>query len=183
MKHLLITGKAGSGKTHTAIATALKSKQKIVIIRNVVTVRDIGFLPGTIDEKIEPFFALYKEIFRNCGCKTPLEVLVKKNRLQLESTSFLRGITFNDCHVIVDEAQNMSYEELTTILTRLGKDSRLIVVGDLNQMDLCQNESGFVKFCSIFTSLKKFVHHVQLKEQHRSELLTAYFAAEDRYSN
>jgi predicted ribonuclease YlaK len=163
---------AGSGKTHQAIKTALNSKKQIIIIRNVVQVRDIGFLPGDIHEKTYLFFQLYNQIFKNAGSKTALETLKNKKKVVFETTSFLRGKTFDDCFVVVDECQNMTTQELETVLTRIGKNTDVIFVGDVDQADI--HDSGWCDFHQIMISIKG-VRHFHLNKQFRSDIITKYY--------
>jgi phosphate starvation-inducible PhoH-like protein len=138
-------GAAGTGKTACAIYAALadvfdKSTpyDKIVIVRSAVQARDIGFLPGTEAEKNEAFELPYKQLFNELlnFKSNNYENLKALNKVQFCNTSFLRGTTFNDAIVIVDEFENCTHHELATCITRLGTRSRLILCGDIKQVDL-----------------------------------------------
>lgn len=146
--HLCMLGYAGTGKTYMALAFAIdelkaNTKRKIHIFRSAVASRDIGFLPGTIQEKMSvyetPYVGIVNEIV---GRGDAYQMMKQKDVLQFESTSFLRGITIDDAVVIVDEAQNLSQHEIDTLMTRLGENTTVIFCGDIQQTDLMLHESG-----------------------------------------
>ncbi len=154
VKVIALHGVAGSGKTFITLFKSLQdvlSKttqyQKIIIIRSAVQTRDIGHLPGNIQEKTEIYENVYKEI---CSVlfdkKDSYNRLVEQGYLEFMITSFIRGITLDNSIVIVDEFSNMDLHELDTIITRIGKDSRIIFCGDIRQTDLrFKNEKTGVK--------------------------------------
>ena len=140
-KHCVLHGVAGTGKTFILSALALQevlnhSKQKLIYIRSVVPSRDIGFLPGNETEKAKVYEAPYQNIVQELtGRGDAYKILKDKNQLQFMTTSFLRGTTIDNAVVIVDEAQNMTFQELDTIITRIGKDTKLCIAGDFRQSD------------------------------------------------
>lgn len=145
---LCMTGSAGTGKTFLALWLALDAIRRgqaehIVIVRSAVQTRDIGALPGTIQEKEQPFlipyFGLVNKIF---GRGDAFDILQGKEVIEFTTTSFLRGITIDDSIVIIDEAQNDDSHELISILTRLGHGSRFILCGDSMQTDLITKDYG-----------------------------------------
>jgi predicted ribonuclease YlaK len=165
--NIFCDGVAGVGKTMIAFYKALeeviekKSKEKIIVVRSVVETRARGFLPGTEEEKEAPFELPYVGIcdqlinfqWRN------YERLKKVGIIEFESTSNLRGVTWNDSVVIVDECQNMTLHELDTVITRVGKNSRIVFCGDFEQSDLLTSKSdvsGLPLFKSILRSMKSF---------------------------
>lgn len=158
--HQILTGVAGTGKTFLAMYLALdsvinqKAYNKVLIVRSSVPSRDMGYLPGKPGEKMAayelPYRGICSELF---GRDDAYEILKQKNGVEFISTSFLRGTTFKNVIVIVDEIQNMSFQELSTVITRMGDGCRLIMCGDHVQDDLTseryREESGFDKFIRI----------------------------------
>ena len=142
-KNLLMIGVAGTGKTFLACSFALDDLfnsrcKKIIIIRSSVSTRDQGFLPGTLQEKMSLYESPYRDIFceLSSGRRDVYDLLKKKEYLEFMSTSYLRGTTFSDATIIVDEVQNCVDHEINSILTRIGDNSRVILCGDHRQDDL-----------------------------------------------
>ena len=141
---ILATGSAGTGKTliglYLALSDLLDKNQpqtSIKIIRSVVATRDIGYLPGSMEEKIEIYETPYQDLFSFLfGMPTSYNNFKQRNQVQFMPTSFLRGQTWDDCVIVVDEAQNLNFHEVNTIMTRVGNNSKVIAVGDSNQTDL-----------------------------------------------
>ena len=142
--HLNLHGFAGTGKTFCALYLALNEilnkdslYNNIVIIRSVVPSRDMGFLPGSMKEKIQVYEEPYREICDSLfGRGDGYDILKMKGIIQFTTTSYLRGLTFNNAIVILDESQNLSFQECDTVLTRMGDESRIIICGDYRQTDL-----------------------------------------------
>jgi phosphate starvation-inducible PhoH-like protein len=140
--NVIAVGSAGTGKSFIGSYLALnclftKEVEKIVVVRSAVATRDMGFLPGSIQEKSEVFSIPYKQIFNDlCENGTAWDILTKKNMVEFITTSYVRGITLENSIVIIDEFQSMTAHELYSVLTRLGKGSRLIICGDTKQTDL-----------------------------------------------
>ena len=164
--HLVLNGCAGTGKTFTALYLALEDVldkgtpwEKIQIVRSVVPTRDVGFLPGSLEEKLSPFSAPYvgicSELFDNQGA---YERLVEQGVIEFSSTSFIRGNTFDSTIIIVDEMQNMTFHELDSVITRVGVDSRIIFCGDYYQSDFTKetDKQGLKRFLQIVELLKHF---------------------------
>lgn len=163
----VLYGSAGTGKTFLAIRHALQEVlnqetpyDKLVIIRSTVQVRDLGFVKGSEEEKLAPFEAPYiaicQEIF---GRKDAYEKLKDLGKIQFESTAFLRGVTFHNSVVVVDEFQSMNWHELNTISTRVGNDTKIIFCGDGRQDDLIKNKndtSGFRDFLHVSAKMPEF---------------------------
>lgn len=137
-----ITGRAGSGKTFLTLMSGLDAMlsgkyERIVVTRNMEPVgRDIGFLPGDIKEKMEPWMSPLMDNFRHhFKDKTYFEAMIDKGQIEIAPLSFIRGRTFNNAFIIVDEAQNASIHELKTVITRIGENSKIVLMGDTDQID------------------------------------------------
>ena len=149
-------GPAGSAKTYIGILAALKllsDKQvdNIVYIRSIVesASRSMGALPGEVDEKFAPWSAPLIDKLEELVSPVVKKNLMQKGFIKCIPVNFTRGLTFRNSVVIVDEAQNMTKDELTTILTRFGKNSKYIVVGDSLQSDI-NGKSGFKRVVDVF---------------------------------
>lgn len=163
--NLLLHGTAGTGKTFLSLFLALQDVnnvkyQKIVIVRSVVPSRDMGFLPGSIKEKCQiyeaPYIAVVNKLFNRSDAYNQL---VDKNIIEFTTTSFERGIEFVDSVVIVDEIQNMTFQELDTTITRVGENCRVILSGDIEQTDLLRKSNdvcGLPKFMKIIQNMDSF---------------------------
>lgn len=181
-KQLVVTGPAGTGKSFILLYLALKDLfnkdlkyEKIYIIRSVVPSRDIGFLPGTLTEKLIPYETPYKDIIDNLlSTKGAYETLKSLGALEFISTSYVRGLTLNNSIIIVDELQNFGFSELDSIITRFGQNCRIAFLGDINQTDLKEN-NGFYKFTGLILNLKEFVQiYMNTDDIVRSGLVKSY---------
>lgn len=167
-KHLLLHGTAGTGKTFLSMYLAIddvmsgnSDQSKIVIVRSVVPTRDMGFLPGNAKEKTRvyesPYYAICTELFDRGDA---YELLKTKGVVEFMSTSYVRGITLNNCYIIIDECQNMTFQELNSIITRAGDRARFIFCGDIRQDDLTSERhkeySGIMDFMKIISKLSMF---------------------------
>jgi phosphate starvation-inducible protein PhoH len=190
-KHLMLHGMAGTGKTFIALYKAIESlmenkgvQNKIYVVRSVVPTRDMGFLPGNQKEKMKvyeaPYYAICTELFDRSDA---YEVLKQKNAIDFISTSFVRGITMNNCFVVVDEVNNMTFHELDSVITRIGKGCRVLFCGDFRQSDLTkdQERNGLKDFMRVIDRLNDFVH-VDFLEQDivRSRLVKEYIIARQK---
>lgn len=164
-KNLVLYGSAGAGKSFLSLYLALKDMlnngtfTKIIILRSAVASRDLGFLPGTEKEKIAVYEAPYKSIINDLfGRDDAYDILKQKDLIQFESTSFLRGLTYNDSLIFVDEIENMAFHELNTIFTRIGENTKIIFAGDIKQCDLNERKetSGMADFLKIMKKLDEF---------------------------
>jgi len=174
-----LTGIPGSGKTYLALMTALKfieteKKKRIIFTRPIQTVgKDIGFLPGDISEKMSPWLAPIVDNFRNqFGDLTYFEMMIEKGQIDVAPLSHIRGRSFNDAIIIVDEAQNATVHELKTVITRTGKNSKIILLGDIEQVDLPYINKFSNGLTIIVEKLKneKITGHVNFEKGYRSEL-------------
>ena len=171
-----ILGKAGSGKTLLAVQISLdcffkREVNKIVITRPTISNEDNGFLPGSLDEKMEPWLVPIRSNMRKVYNKPIiLEKMEKNQDIELVSLSHFRGRTFDSSIVIVDEYQNLNKQQLAMVLGRLGKNSRMMLCGDPQQIDLkFTNDSAVHEVHKLKDS--EFVYSVNLKDNHRHESL------------
>lgn len=171
-----ILGKAGSGKTLLAVQIALdlyfkRNINKIVITRPTVSNEDNGFLPGSLEEKMEPWLVPIRSNMRKVYNKsTVLEAMEKDENIELVSLTHFRGRTFENCICIIDEFQNLTKNQLAMVLGRLGKGSRMILTGDSQQIDLkFSNDSAVHDVAKLKES--RFVYTTNLKDNHRHEAL------------
>jgi phosphate starvation-inducible PhoH-like protein len=191
--NLMLHGMAGTGKTFLALYFGLseilkKDSQykKVWIIRSTVSSRDQGFLPGSPKEKSKVYEAPYVPICAKLfGRGDAYDVLKGHNKIEFVSTSYLRGETFEDCIVIVDEMQNMIYQELDTIMTRIGENCRVIFAGDVKQDDLTNERkkevSGLRDFMKVINRMKMFDFiEFQIEDIVRSKLVKEYIIEKDR---
>lgn len=166
--NLCLSGSAGSGKTFLALYFALQDVldkntpfDKVVIIRSVVPTREIGFLPGDEEEKLDAYAGPYRGITSELFSDSEAwQKLINQNTVEFMSTSFIRGITISNAIVIVDEMQNLNFHELDSVITRLGECSKLIICGDYYQSDFekQKDKDGVIHFLKIVQQMKYFEH-------------------------
>ena len=194
-KNLFLTGSAGTGKTFVLLHLALKAVldkgqpfDKVVLVRSLLPSRDIGFLPGTLEEKSDlyqdPYRILIKYLFEmpsEQGHQILYSKLIEQGSLEFYSTSFLRGQTFDRSIIIVDEASNMIFQELDTIMTRVGQDSKICFAGDMAQSDLRKTngeQDGYHNFQAILEEMEEFeVVEFGIGDIIRSGLVRSYLIA------
>lgn len=166
-KNLVLHGCAGTGKTYLGLYLGLRDVldrdyeefDKVVVVRSAVQTRNQGFLPGKLEEKSakyeDPYISICSELF---GRGDAYDILKQKGQIEFLTTSFVRGISLNNCIVIVDEMQNMNDGELNSVMTRVGKDSKIIFSGDYRQTDLNSryDKSGIKDFLYILDHLESF---------------------------
>ncbi len=183
----VIRGKAGSGKSLLAAQVALdmlykKDIEKIIIARPAITAGEqIGFLPGTKDEKMAPFTApVYENMYRLSG-KEKVEKMVVEGQIEIIPVGFLRGFNFSNCIVIVDEAQNCSETQLELILGRLCLGSKLLICGDSAQIDLRnKKDSGFDFVCKHMKDIPGF-SIITLQTNHRHPIVDPILSVFEQY--
>lgn len=192
-KNLVLHGIAGTGKSFISLYLALDEilnceeksvYDKVVIIRSVVPTRDMGFLPGSPKQKTEiyeaPYFAICSELF---GRGDAYSILKQRNDIEFISTSFIRGVTLNNCIIVVDEIANMTLHELDSVITRVGKNCRIVFSGDFRQSDFTKenDRSGLMKFIEITKKMKSF-EFIDFNENDivRSAMVKDYIIQKDR---
>jgi len=160
--HLLLHGIAGTGKTFVSLYLALKevlehrAYKRIAIIRSCVPTRELGFMPGTLEEKLSVYEQPYREIV-NCLTQRVdgYDLLKDAGIIEFMSTSFIRGLTLDNTIILVDEIQNMTFGELDSVITRVGDYSKIIFCGDYRQTDLqsTKDKSGLKDFMKIINTV------------------------------
>lgn len=182
---IALTGKAGTGKTLLALASALhqhKSYDQILLARPIVALanKDLGFLPGDVKDKIGPYMqplfdnlSVIKNRFKNQGPEnTKIEELLKTERLMISPLAYIRGRSLSNVFFIVDEAQNLTPHEIKTIITRAGEGTKIIFTGDIQQIDspyLDSKSNGLSYLIDRMTGQDMFAH-VNLVKGERSRL-------------
>jgi len=151
-KHIVFgIGPAGTGKTLLAVKAAIKSFKekevdKIVITRPVVNVdEDLGFLPGTLEEKMAPWTRPIFDVFREHFYANEIESMIKEGVIEISPLAYMRGRTFKDAYIIADEMQNATPNQMKMLLTRIGTGSKMVVTGDLAQADRLK-DNGLIDF-------------------------------------
>lgn len=164
--NIFLHGCAGTGKTFISLYLALKEiedenspRRKLVIIRAAQSSKDIGFLPGDEKRKLEVYEAPYRAICAELYHRDDAyQILKQKGIIEFQSTSFLRGTTIDDSIILVDECQNMKFQEWFTVLTRTGDKSRVILCGDTKQDDLTseryKEKSGIDELIRVFNEMQ-----------------------------
>ena len=189
-KNLLLHGSAGTGKSFISLYLSLLEvmeghgdQNKVVILRSVVPTRDMGFLPGSAKDKAKvyeaPYYSICNELF---GRGDAYEILKTKGIVDFQTTSFIRGTTFSDCIVVVDEMQNMTYQELDSVITRIGDNCKIIFSGDFKQTDLLKDaeRNGLLNFMKILKHMNLFDCIEFTKEDIvRSKLVKSYIIAKE----
>ena len=182
-------GPAGSGKTYTAIALAvraLKNKEikKIILSRPAVEAGEkLGFLPGDMKEKIDPYLQPLYDALQDMIPAAKLKEYMELNVIQIAPLAFMRGRTLNDAVVILDEAQNTTSAQIKMFLTRMGMNTKMIVTGDMTQIDLPHSQtSGLVKALKILKGVKG-ISFVELNKKDivRHKLVTKIVEAYERF--
>jgi phosphate starvation-inducible protein PhoH len=190
-KNLMLHGIAGTGKSFISLYLSLKEViktdsiyKKVVIVRSVVPTRDMGFLPGNNKEKAKvyeaPYYAICTELF---GRGDAYEILKSRGLVDFISTSFIRGITLNDCIIVVDEIANLTLHELDSVITRVGKNCKIVFCGDFSQSDFTreQDRNGLKDFMRIIDRMKSF-EFIEFDENDivRSSMVKEYIISKHR---
>jgi phosphate starvation-inducible PhoH-like protein len=192
---LMLTGSAGTGKSFIACYKAIEevydknsSFKRVVIVRSAVQSRDVGFTPGSLEEKMSLYEQPYMQIFHMLfNRRDAYEGLKDAGKIEFISTSFIRGMSFDDSIIIVDECQNMNWEELSTIMTRVGYRSKIVFCGDYRQTDLYRKQgdkSGLWKFHEIAKTMPSFTSvEFTTDDIVRSSLVKDFLIAVDKFES
>ena len=190
-KNMFGYGCAGTGKTFIALYLALKDVlsehtpyEKVYIVRSLVSTREIGFLPGDHEDKSSlyqiPYKNMVKYMFEMSSDQEFDQLyynLKSQETISFWSTSFIRGTTFDNAIILIDEMQNLNFHELDSIITRVGQDSKIIFCGDVRQSDLVKTHerNGIIDFMRIIETMEEFsTVEFQLEDIVRSGLVRSY---------
>jgi len=172
---VIVTGRAGSGKSLVCAQAALdflmkKQCNHIYVTRATIEVGgSLGFLPGDLEEKFNPYLEAFQENLEKCYDKLKIQELVKNKRIVAYPIQFIRGKTIDDV-LVVEEAQNLSKGEMLAILTRLGKTGKIIINGDSEQNDTKNSYTGLSYVIELSKKIEG-IEWLKLKENHRSDLV------------
>ena len=161
---------------------------KIVIVRSAVPSRELGHLPGSVDEKMEIYELPYIQICHTLfGRQDAYQRLKEAKNIEFIPTSYVRGMTLDNCVVLFDEVQNCTYQEISSVVTRIGYNSKLIMCGDIKQNDLLYKKTdttGYSKFIDIARSMEEFTEIVfNIDDIVRSDLVKSFIIAEEVYES
>ena len=182
-------GPAGSGKTYVSIALAvraLKNKEKRRIIRSGPAVEageKLGFLPGDMKDKIDPYLQPLYDALQDMIPTQKLTEYMEQNVIQIAPLAFMRGRTLNDAVVILDEAQNTTSQQIKMFLTRMGQNTKMIITGDMTQVDLPHNVRSGLKEAREVLKDVKGISFIEMNEQDivRHKLVTRIVNAYNKY--
>ena len=172
---VIVTGRAGSGKSLICAQAALdflmkKECSQIYVTRATVEVGEsLGFLPGSLEEKFNPYLEAFQENLEKCYDRIKIQELVKDKKILAYPIQFIRGKTIDDV-LVVEEAQNLSKGEMLAILTRLGKTGKIIINGDNEQKDIKESYTGLSYAIDISKKIEG-IEWIKLKTNHRSDLV------------
>lgn len=173
---VVITGRAGCGKSLVSAQCALdflfkKQCEEILVTRATIEVgQSMGFLPGNINDKFNPYLEAFMENLEKCYNKVKIEELINDQKVKAFPVQFIRGKTIDNV-LIVEEAQNMTKAQMLAILTRLGKTGKIIINGDLEQTDIRDNGMNGLAYAIELSKKINDIKWIKLKENHRSDLV------------
>lgn len=189
-QHICAHGSAGTGKTLIALYLAMsevvdkgRGADQVIIVRSPVQLREIGHMPGDLNEKISFYETPYKDVLSELfGRASTYDDMKDAGLIQFMPTTFIRGVTWDNTIVVVDEGQNLTFHEINSIMTRLGNNSKIIFTGDLPQSDLSKKNDvcGMDKFLKIIKDMRQFddiefTHHDIV----RSEFVKSWIIASE----
>ena len=176
-KMVFADGFAGTAKTYLSVYGALtlleaKKVDQIIYLRSVVesATQKIGHLPGELEQKFQPYSLPLIDKLDELVSKTTSDKLVKQEYIKCLPVNFTRGLTFHNSVVIVDEAQNLTRQELVTLLTRFGEDSKYVIIGDTNQSDI-NGKSGFKPILQAFDTDNSMVNGIHTFKFNKTEIV------------
>lgn len=173
---VIITGRAGCGKSLVSAQCALdflfkKQVDQILVTRAAVEVgHSLGFLPGSLNEKFDPYLEAFQENLIKCYDKVKVEELISSKKVNALPVQFIRGKTIDDV-LVVEEAQNLTKAEILAILTRLGKTGKIIINGDLEQTDIKSGADNGLSYVIGLSKKIPEIKYLKLKHNHRSDLV------------
>lgn len=173
----VVTGAAGSGKTLLATAVGLdllfrREVEKLIITRPaVVAGEDLGYLPGDISEKMDPWLQPIYQNFYNLYGKDKIDAKIQEGAIQILPLGFIRGLTFTDAFIIADEVQNLTHKQTEALLGRLGSGSKMVLCGDVAQIDLKNKKMSGLSFLRRVEEEVDGFKFVSLKQNHRHEVV------------
>ena len=178
-----LIGRAGSGKTLCAIAAGLQQAigndslySRLIVSRPVQPMgKDIGFLPGTMEEKMLPWLMPIQDNLKFLvGDSVSLEMYMQKGKIEIEALTYIRGRSISDAFIVIDEAQNLTRHEIKTIITRIGENTKIVLTGDIEQIDniyVNETSNGLAHAVESFKDYK-LAGHITFRKGERSELAT-----------
>jgi len=173
---VVITGRAGSGKSLVGAQTALdflfkRQCEKVFVTRATIEVgNSLGFLPGGIEDKFNPYLEAFQENLLKCYDHLKITELLEQKKILTYPVQFIRGKTIDDL-LIVEEAQNLTKSQMLAILTRIGKTGKIIINGDLEQTDIRDNGMNGLSYAIELSKRIEEIQYIKLKENHRSDIV------------
>lgn len=187
---IILDGPAGTSKSYLALARGLhllrkNQIEKIVIIRSAVEIRSIGYLPGDKTEKLEAYTSPYIHLINELSPKRNFKTMLNSKDIEFHSTSFLRGMTFDNSYIFLDEYQNCNAHELETAVTRVGENTHLTLCGDSAQSDLKNGESReHHKVIATLAAMEDFaVFKFGVEDIVRSGFVQRYYEVKERLAS
>lgn len=187
-------GSAGTGKTYLALYLAMcdvldgnRDQTHLMIVRSAVPTREVGFLPGTLEEKVSLYENPYRDLFADLFHRfSTYDDMKEAGLVRFVTTHSIRGLTWDNAVVVVDEGQNMTWHELDSVMTRVGSNTRVVFTGDFSQTDLNKNprdKSGIERFIHVASAMKEFASiQFTVDDIIRSDFVKSWIIAAERSS-